>query len=96
MGLFLNLEFAYAFQAQLCSVSPDTQAEVHGYALSRILGRLAPAWRITLGNSEAAIAGLSAPRRKTRGGQRHYCDLAIETTLICGSVINPPLRQTDA
>ncbi|WP_435655486.1 IS5 family transposase [Brucella pituitosa] len=50
---------------------------------------------VTFWISEAAIAGWIAPSRKTRGGQRRYCDLAIETTPICGKVFNQLLRQTE-
>lgn len=50
---------------------------------------------ITFWISEAAITGWSAPRRKTRSGQRRYSGLAIETTLICGRVFNQPLRQSE-
>lgn len=50
---------------------------------------------ITFWISDAAIADWGAPKRKTRGGQRRYTDLAIETTLICGIVFNQPLRQTE-
>lgn len=50
---------------------------------------------ITFWISDAAIANWGAPKRKTRGGQRCYSDLAIETTLICGIVFNQPLRQTE-
>ena len=36
----------------------------------------------------------SAPRRKTRGGQPRYSDLAIEVCLTLGMVYRQPLRQT--
>lgn len=50
---------------------------------------------ITFWISEDAIAGWSAPRRTTPGGQARYSDLAIEKSLICGQVFNQPLRQTE-
>lgn len=49
---------------------------------------------LTIWISETAIAGWIAPQRKTRGGQRYYSDLAIETTLMWGKVFNQPLPQT--
>ena len=42
-----------------------------------------------------AISGWAAPRRKTRGGQLLYSDLAIETTLALGMVFGLPLRQSE-
>jgi len=36
-----------------------------------------------------------APRRKTRGGQARYSDLAIETALTLGCVFGMRLRQTE-
>ena len=50
---------------------------------------------ITFWISEDAIAGWSAPRRTTPGGQARYSDLAIEKSLMCGQVFNQPLRQTE-
>lgn len=41
------------------------------------------------------LAGWPAPRRKTRGGQRRYSDLAIETTLMLGMVFGLRLRQIE-
>jgi transposase len=42
-----------------------------------------------------AVAGWAAPRRKTRGGQPRYPDLAIETTLMLGMVFGLRLRQSE-
>lgn len=42
-----------------------------------------------------ALAGWAAPRRKTRGGQPLYSDLAIETTLMLGMVFGLRLRQSE-
>ncbi|MBB3166686.1 hypothetical protein FHS25_007205 [Rhizobium laguerreae] len=42
-----------------------------------------------------ALAGWHAPRRKTRGGQPRYSDLAIETALTLGCVFGMRLRQTE-
>ena len=42
-----------------------------------------------------ALAGWRAARRKTRGGQARYCDLAIETALTLACVLHLPLRQTE-
>ena len=50
---------------------------------------------ITFWISEAAIAGWLDPRRTTPGGQSRYCDLAIETSVMCGIVFHQPLRQTE-
>ena len=42
-----------------------------------------------------AIAGWKAQPRTTRGGQRHYADLAIETALTLRAVFRLALRQSD-
>lgn len=42
-----------------------------------------------------ALAGWPAPRRKTRGGQPRYSDLAIETALKLGLVFGLRLRQAE-
>jgi hypothetical protein len=41
---------------------------------------------LTLWLTPEALAGWAAPRRKTRGGQPPYSDLAIETALTLGMV----------
>ncbi|MBP2450024.1 hypothetical protein JOH51_007532 [Rhizobium leguminosarum] len=43
----------------------------------------------------APIDGWAAPRRKTRGGQALYSDLAIETALTLGLVFGLRLRQSE-
>ncbi|MEO1459434.1 MAG: IS5 family transposase [Pseudomonadota bacterium] len=45
--------------------------------------------------SEEALAAWSAPRRRSRGGQRRYSDLAIETVLMLATVFRLPLRQAE-
>ena len=42
-----------------------------------------------------AIAGWKAQPRTTRGGQRHYADLAIETALTLRAVFRLALRQSE-
>jgi hypothetical protein len=42
-----------------------------------------------------ALGGWSVPRRKTKGGQPRYSDLAIETTLTLGMVFGLRLRQSE-
>ncbi len=49
---------------------------------------------LTVWISEDNLGLWSAPRRKTRGGQRRYSDLAIELCLTLGMVYRQPLRQT--
>jgi len=49
---------------------------------------------LTVWISEEGVERWSAPRRKTRGGQRRYSDLAIELCLTLGIVFHQPLRQT--
>ena len=49
---------------------------------------------LTMWISEDALALWVAPRRKTRGGQPRYSDLAIEMCLTLGVVFTQPLRQT--
>jgi hypothetical protein len=39
---------------------------------------------LTLWITPEALASWAAPRRKTRGGQPLYSDLAVETTLMLG------------
>jgi hypothetical protein len=50
---------------------------------------------LTLWITPEALAGWAAPRRKTRGGQPRYPDLAIETTLMLGMVFGLRLRQSE-
>jgi len=50
---------------------------------------------LTLWITPEALAGWAAPRRKTRGGQPLYSDLAIETTLMLGMVLGLRLRQSE-
>ncbi|AXA43307.1 Transposase DDE domain family protein (plasmid) [Rhizobium leguminosarum] len=52
---------------------------------------LNPGW----GETPEALIGWAAPRRKTRGGQPRYSDLAIETTLMLGMVFGLRLRQSE-
>lgn len=50
---------------------------------------------LTLWLTPEALAGWAAPRRKTRGGQQRYSDLAIETVLTLGLVFGLRLRQAE-
>ena len=50
---------------------------------------------LTLWVTPEALSRWQAPRRKTRGGQHRYCDLAIETTLTLGLVFGLRLRQAE-
>ncbi len=50
---------------------------------------------LTLWITPEALSGWAAPRRKTRGGQPRYSDLAIETTLMLGMVFGLRLRQSE-
>lgn len=50
---------------------------------------------LTLWVTPDALAGWRAPRRKTRGGQARYSDLAIETALTLGCVFGMRLRQSE-
>ncbi|PZM15813.1 transposase, partial [Rhizobium tubonense] len=50
---------------------------------------------LTLWLTPEALAMWSAPRRKTRGGQPRYSDLAIETALSLGMVFGLRLRQAE-
>jgi hypothetical protein len=50
---------------------------------------------LTLWVTPEALAGWHAPRRRIRGGQRRYSDLAIETALTLACVFSLPLRQTE-
>jgi hypothetical protein len=50
---------------------------------------------LTLWITSEAVEGWAARRRKTRGGQARYSDLAIETALTLGLVFGLRLRQTD-
>ncbi|WP_200931496.1 transposase, partial [Rhizobium rhizogenes] len=50
---------------------------------------------LTLWVTPEALDGWATPRRKTRGGQPRYSDLAIETTLMLGMVFGLRLRQSE-
>jgi hypothetical protein len=50
---------------------------------------------LTLWLTPEALSKWYAPRRKTRGGQHRYSDLAIETTLTLGLVFGLRLRQAE-
>jgi hypothetical protein len=50
---------------------------------------------LTLWLTPEALVGWAAPRRKTRGGQPRYSDLAIETALTRGLVFGLRLRQAE-
>jgi transposase len=50
---------------------------------------------LTLWLTPKALVGWAAPRRKTRGGQQRYSDLAIETALMLGMVFGLRLRQSE-
>ncbi|MGR9424191.1 IS5 family transposase [Rhizobium leguminosarum] len=50
---------------------------------------------LTLWVTPEALIGWAARRRKTRGGQPRYSDLAIETTLMLGMVFGLRLRQSE-
>ncbi|QPC95485.1 IS5 family transposase [Mesorhizobium sp. INR15] len=50
---------------------------------------------LTVWVTPEALLGWAAPRRKTRGGQPRYSDLAIETTLMLGMVFGLRLRQSE-
>jgi hypothetical protein len=50
---------------------------------------------MTLWVTPEALSGWAASRRKTRGGQPRYSDLAIETTLMLGMVFGLRLRQSE-
>lgn len=50
---------------------------------------------LTLWITPEALAGWSAPRRTTPGGQSRYSDLEIETTLMLGMVFGLRLRQSE-
>jgi transposase len=50
---------------------------------------------LTLWVTPKALAGWAAPRRKTRGGQSRYSNLAIETALTLGMVFGLRLRQCE-
>jgi hypothetical protein len=45
--------------------------------------------------ADEALAAWAAPRRRTRGGQARFSDLAIETVLVLASVFRLPLRQAE-
>jgi hypothetical protein len=45
--------------------------------------------------AENALAAWVAPRRRTRGGQARFSDLAIETVLMLASLFRLPLRQAE-
>jgi hypothetical protein len=50
---------------------------------------------LTLWVTPEALAGWAAPRRKTRGGQSRYSNLAIETALTLGMVFGLRLRSCE-
>jgi len=50
---------------------------------------------LTVWVTSEAVDGWAAPRRKTRGGQPRYSDLAIETALTLGLVFGLRLRQAE-
>ncbi len=50
---------------------------------------------LTLWLTPEALGYWDAPRRKTRGGQPRYSDLAIETALTLGMVFGLRLRQAE-
>ena len=50
---------------------------------------------LTLWLTPEAVASWKAPKRKSRGGQHRYSDLAIETALTLGLVFGLRLRQTE-
>ncbi|MCF1462074.1 IS5 family transposase [Agrobacterium vitis] len=50
---------------------------------------------LTLWVTSEVVDGWAAPRRKTRGGQQRYSDLAIETALTLGLVFGLRLRQAE-
>jgi hypothetical protein len=50
---------------------------------------------LTLWVTSEAVNGWAAPRRKTKGGQPRYSDLAIETALMLGLVFGLRLRQSE-
>ena len=50
---------------------------------------------LTLWITSEAVDGWAAQRRKTRGGQPRYSDLAIETALTLGQIFGLRLRQTE-
>jgi hypothetical protein len=45
--------------------------------------------------SKEALAAWAAPRRRTRGGQARFSDLAIEAVLMLASLFRLPLRQAE-
>ena len=45
--------------------------------------------------ADDALAAWAAPRRRTRGGQARFSDLAIETVLVLASVFRLPLRRAE-
>lgn len=45
--------------------------------------------------SDEALTAWVAPRRRTRGGQARYSDLAIEAVLMLATVFRLPLRQSE-
>jgi hypothetical protein len=50
---------------------------------------------VTFWLSNDALAAWYAPKRKTRGGQSRYSDLAIKASLMTGLVFDLPLRQIE-
>ena len=51
---------------------------------------------LTVWLTPEALSGWQAPKRKTRGGQPRYSDLAIETALTLGLVFGLRLRQAES
>ncbi|MFA3919899.1 transposase [Ruegeria hyattellae] len=49
---------------------------------------------VTIWISDELVKSWRSPRRKTRGGQARYSDLAIEICLTLRAVFRLPLRQT--
>src|SRR5689334_1680275 len=45
--------------------------------------------------ADDALAAWTAPRRRSRGGQARFSDLAIATVLMLASVFRLPLRQAE-
>lgn len=50
---------------------------------------------LTLWTTPEALSSWQAPKRKTRGGQPRYSDLAIQTALTLGLTFGLRLRQTE-
>jgi hypothetical protein len=83
----------YKHNADRCHHIPKTKFKVTNWAdyeagLRRRGG-------LTFWVTPEALVGRRASRRKTRGGQARYSDLAIETALTLGCVFGMRLRQTE-